>query len=383
MSVLSYDDAHDASVRIGREVVAAHADACDRDRLFPRDALAALRTEGLLSLAVPTELGGPGLSVLEIARTVAPLAGHDPSLGIILTMHHSQVVVLARYAKTPALQAFVAEVHEHQLLLANANSEVTVGGTERASRCCVEPRGDGRFVLVKDSPVISYGDDADAIVVTARRHRDADDNDQVLAICRAADTELTATGSWDTLGLRATGSLPRHLEATGSLDLVLPDAYDRIVNETGLPVTNVMFGEMWLGIAEAAAAVAHAHVRRKARAGGSPLPAVRLAELAGVLDQLRGLVQAASRAFEAADGTEAAQSLALVMQLQTLKVTGTQLLVDVVARAMTVVGLPAYRNDGPASLGRLLRDAYGCCFMVGNDGVLSQNAQLLLVRKSL
>lgn len=371
--------------RIAREVAAPCADAVDRENRFPREAVDALREARLLSLPTPAEYGAAGVDVVEMSRLLGVLAGADASLGIVLLMHWSQLVVLARYGDTPALQAFQRECHDRQLLVASVNSEIAVRGNERASFCFVDDRGDGTFRLVKESPVISFGEEADAFLVTTRRSADSAPGDQVLALTRRAGTVLTPTGEWDALGLRGSRSLPFHVEAQGSLAEVIPTPYDRIINETGLPVNNVMWAHTWLGMAEAAAATAHRWTRKKG-AGTPDKPAtapMRLAELVTRLDALRGLTHLASARFAEIDGTEEVQSLAFIQQLQTLKVAGSDLLVDVVTRSLSIIGLAGFKNGTEWSLGRQLRDAHGAGLMVNNDAILGQNAQLLLVRKTL
>ena len=67
--------------------------------------------------------------------------------------------------------------------------------------------------------------------------------------------------------------------------------------------------------------------------------------------------------------------------MNNVKVSSSNLLVDIVGRAMVITGIAAYREDSPYSLGRLLRDAWGAPLMVNNDRILGNSAQLLLVSK--
>jgi acyl-CoA dehydrogenase len=53
---------------IGRTHVAPHAAAVDAEARFPHEAFEALKRAKLLSGYVPEELGGMGLSVVEVAR---------------------------------------------------------------------------------------------------------------------------------------------------------------------------------------------------------------------------------------------------------------------------------------------------------------------------
>ncbi len=74
------------------------------------------------------------------------------------------------------------------------------GGDVRSSICAVEV-ADGRFRVEKQAPVISYGDDADAVLVTARRTPESPASDQVIVLCRPPGLELDQVGEWNALGL--------------------------------------------------------------------------------------------------------------------------------------------------------------------------------------
>ena len=69
------------------------------------------------------------------------------------------------------------------------------------------------------------------------------------------------------------------------------------------------------------------------------------------------------------------------IRLNNLKVTSSQLIVDVVGQAMMICGISGYRNDSKHSLCRHLRDAYGASLMVNNDRILGQNATMQIVQR--
>src|SRR5665647_89384 len=87
----------------------------------------------------------------------------------------------------------------------SATTELGIGGDVRSSLCFIDAVGDA-VTLIKNAPVISYGAEADLILVTARRAADSAPSDQVLVACDSASIQLEATGTWDTLGLRGTSS---------------------------------------------------------------------------------------------------------------------------------------------------------------------------------
>jgi acyl-CoA dehydrogenase len=78
---------------------------------------------------------------------------------------------------------------------------------------------------------------------------------------------------------------------------------------------------------------------------------------------------------------EAFKNFGFAIRTNNLKLSSSQLVVDIVARAMLICGIAAYRNDSPYSLGRHLRDAYGAALMVNNDRIMNHNAAMLLAHK--
>jgi len=371
------------AARIGAEVAAPVADEVDRDARFPSEAVDALRSEGLLGALIPVRLGGGGARVPDVARAVTALGRHCSSTSMIFAMHQIQVACLVRHGATPFFEEYLRRVAADGLLLASATTEIGVGGDVRTSRCAVE-RADGRFRLTKQAPVISYGQHADAVLATARRTPESPASDQVLVVCRPPGLSLEATSGWDTLGFRGTCSLGFGLVAEGEDDLVMSVPYADISSQTMLPVSHIVWGSVWLGVAGAAVERARRFVRAEARKqpGTTPPAAVHLAELMAAHQQMTELVEGSARRFdEMAADPDASAGMGFAIAMNALKVSASTMVIDIVGRAMAVCGMAAYRHDSPYSLGRLLRDAHGAPLMVNNDRILANNAQMLLVHR--
>ena len=93
---------------------------------------------------------------------------------MIYAMHQIEVACLVRHGlPAPFFRRYLAELAEREWLIASATSEIGVGGDLRRSVCAVERDG-ARIRIRKQAPVISYGDEADDILLTARRDPDAD-----------------------------------------------------------------------------------------------------------------------------------------------------------------------------------------------------------------
>jgi acyl-CoA dehydrogenase len=369
--------------RISDEFAAPAADDVDRLARFPVETINALKADRLLSVLAPRHLGGEGAGITSVALAVEALGRGCASAAMIFAMHQIQVACLVRHGRSPALRELLTELVDSQLLFGSATTEAGVGGDVRSSTCAVETDGT-TFTLQKNAPVISYGVYADAIFATARRTPDSPPNDQVLVACRAPGLSLEPTSEWNTMGFRGTCSPGFMLRSSGPSSLILDDPYGNVSAQTMLPVSHILWGSAWLGLATAAVNNARLFVRTAARSkpGVTPPGALRLAELMVTYEQFADLVHGAAARFDrVADDTEITTSLRFAIDMNSLKVAASTLVVDIVGRALLICGIAGYREDSPYRMGRLLRDSYGAALMVNNDRILANNAQLLLVHK--
>ncbi len=372
---------------IARDVAAVHAVDVDGKARFPRETFAALKEHGVLGAYVPRELGGAGSSMRELAAMCTELGQRCSSSGMVLAMHHIQVACLVRHAMSAEFfRGYLAEVAQKQLLIASVTSEVGVGGDTRSSICAVERQGD-RFVLNKDATTISYGADADALLATARREPDAAASDQVLVLAKRGDYKIEQTTSWDTLGMRGTCSPGFKMSAAAPVTQIVPGSFADSSGQTMVPFSHILWSGVWLGIATDAVARASASVRAEARRkpGTVPPTASRLAEVSALLQTMNAHVQHSAAEFDELDassnGRERLLTIGQALKMNNLKVSSSQLVVEIVHRALQICGILGYKNDSKISLGRHLRDAHSAALMIGNDRIYAKSASLLLVYK--
>jgi acyl-CoA dehydrogenase len=369
------------------EVAGPCADAVDRDARFPRETIDALKKARMMSAFVPKELRGFGCGMVELAAMCEALAQHCASTAMVFAMHQIQVACIVRHGLSqPFFQRYVAEIAERQNVIASVTSEVGVGGEMRTSLCAIEAHGE-RFNLVKEASTISYGEQADDLLVTARRAGDAPNSDQALALVRKADYTLEQRGGWDTLGMRGTCSPPFKVTSSGNVDQILGQPFADIASHTMVPFSHILWASCWLGIATAAVGRARAFVRNQARAkpGSLPPTALRLAEVSSMLQTMRTNVHDVASECEelmrSKQGTESLSSVAFALKMNNLKVSSSQIVVQIVNHALLICGIMGYKNDSQFAVGRHLRDAHSAALMVGNDRIYATNAAMLLVLK--
>jgi acyl-CoA dehydrogenase len=371
---------------IGKEVLSVHAPDVDRAARFPREALDALKQAKLLSAYVPKEYGGMGLNIIQVGKLCEALGQYCGSSAMIYAMHKIQVACIVHQGQQSAyFRAYLRELVEEQRLIASATTEVGVGGDLRSSFCAVEVIGTA-FRLTKKAPVISYGEAADDILITCRKAPDAPASEQVHVLVRRGDYLAEPLSGWDTLGFRGTCSSGFTVSAQGDAAQILPTPFAQILSQTMHPYSHIVWGSLWSGIAADAVNRARAYVRAEARKtpGETPISAVRLAEVDGVLQEMRHNVTSHTREYHellSRAEPEAFNQFGFSVRTNNLKISSSQKIVDIVGRAMLICGIAGYRNDSKYSLGRHLRDAYGAALMVNNDRIMKLNATLLMVHK--
>ncbi|MBC3918572.1 acyl-CoA/acyl-ACP dehydrogenase [Undibacterium sp. CY18W] len=373
---------------VAKDYAAPHADAVDQQARFPAEAITALKREKLLSAYIPAELGGGGVGLTELVDIVEILARECAATAMIFAMHQIQVISIVRHAMhSDWYRNYLRELVAHQYLIASVTSEVGVGGEMRRSNCAVDISGE-RFTLIKDATTISYGAQADDLLVTARRNPDAANSDQSLILVRKADYTLEQKGGWDTMGMRGTCSPPFLMCSTGDVAQIIDVPFGDMSAQTVVPVSHLLWGGCWMGCAAAAVNKARAFVRGQARANPGTVPptALRLAELVSMMQSLRTSVQACLTEYEALSVADDAAigtltSMGYSLKMNNLKIDATQALPQIVTKALSICGILGYKNDSKFSMSRHLRDAHSAAIMVGNDRILATNANLLLVLK--
>src|SRR5207245_3925735 len=134
---------------------------------------------------------------------------------------------------------------------------------------------------------------------------------------------------WDTLGFRGTCSSGFRLTARGRVEQVLPVPFADILAQTMHPYSHVVWSALWSGIAGDAVNRARAFVRAEARKtpGETPLSALRLAEVDGVLQEMRHNVASHAREYQELLGRgepEAFSHFGFAVRTNNLKISSSQ-----------------------------------------------------------
>lgn len=372
--------------RVGREFARPNADDVDIKSRFPIEAINALKAIGLFAAPIPKQFGGVGADPVELARGCAILGQHCSATASVVAMHHTQILSAVHHANGDAnLEDYLRRAAKENRLIASVTSEVGPGGDMRSSSCAVALNGD-TYQLTKKATTISYGSYADDLMITCRRAADAAPSDQAFVLAERGQFELKDQGVWDTLGMRGTCSPPATVVAHGAAWQVFKTPFAEIASYTMVPTSHIFWSSWWYGLALDAVNKCRELLRAKARASGGnmPLGAHRVADIVAELQRFEmevfGMAREYADALEAHD-TQKLSSIAYALRINTLKLNSSKNVVALVTEALGICGIQAYKNNGPFSLGRHLRDAHSSVMMVHNDRIQQTNATLLMIHK--
>ncbi|WP_100444665.1 acyl-CoA dehydrogenase family protein [Glycomyces xiaoerkulensis] len=222
----------DRALALARDLapgLAERAAAHDERGRFPEDDFADLRAAGLLGLMTPARLGGFGATFADYTRVAAELARGSGSTALIYNMHASVTGALAqtpddlvrqlgapeRYfaARDKALAA-AAEGALYGVAMSERGSGSRLSRTRTAYR-----RTEGGYRITGGKAFVSGAGHADAYLVTAR---DAEAAEPLVSyfLVPAADG-IGVEETWDSLGMRATGSHDVHFDVEVGPDALL------------------------------------------------------------------------------------------------------------------------------------------------------------------
>ncbi|MEU8109892.1 acyl-CoA dehydrogenase family protein [Nonomuraea muscovyensis] len=392
---------------LARGVLAEHAAEVDTDARFPKEALTALRAHGLLAAAAPAERGGLGADVPALTRMAADLARGCGASAMVWAMHQVQLACLLTCDEGPELRAAVDRIVRDQLLVASATSEAGVGGSLRTSVCAVVRDGpadgaadgptdraaddaaEGAWAgldarLDKSATTVSYGVEADALLVSARRGPGSPPGDQVAVLLDAPRTRLEVLGGWNPLGMRGTCSPALRIRAAFEDWRILPLPFGDLVERVMTPLSHVLWSAVWYGLAAEAAdrAVRYARKRASGQAGqAGQRPSGNLAEMRWRLAAMEAQLAETAREAQAVLSGAAQPTVAFALRINSLKLAVSEVAVDVALAALRVCGMAGYSEDGPYSVARLVRDLLSAPLMIGNERLVAIGSQLALMAR--
>ena len=254
---------------------------CDEMNQFVGANLALLRERSFLELGVPEELGGTGLTRTELAEMLRTLARYSSSTALALAMHtHVLAAVVWRWRHQNApVEGLLKKVAAERIQLLTSGGSDWLEGSGKAVKVDGGYRVYGRKIFASGAPSAN-------MFMTGAIEEDAPEGATVLQFGVPMSTAgVSVKETWDTMGMRGTGSHDILLE-----DVFVPDAAIAARRKPGVwhPIFHLvcmialpLVYAVYAGVAEAARDLAVAAAAKR-REGAVVDPGV--VDLVGALD---------------------------------------------------------------------------------------------------
>jgi alkylation response protein AidB-like acyl-CoA dehydrogenase len=363
------------------EVTEQHVVRLDRDAAFPVEALAELRRTRLLGLMVPAAFGGLDGSLRDVVDVSEALGRADMSVAMIFAMHCQQVQAVVRYAHEPLRSELLPRIAAGEIYLASVTTETGKGGHLRSAEARLHEDG-SRLAIERVAPIVTGGAQADGFLVTMLSPAAESSHQVSLVYAHRSQLEISGTGDWQPMGMRASHSLP--LTLTGSVPghQVVGEhgAFHEIAGNVFGPVAHLGWSAAWLGTA--AGALSRVLKLLRSPAGRerfdlrSELLLTRLSRSRQRLDGVHALLRHTLAMVERQESLAAANSQLL---LNALKITASEQCHAAVEDLIDAVGLRhGYLKDSPTRLELALRDLRSAALNYSNDRLHLADGRLAL-----
>ncbi|MCR6483506.1 acyl-CoA/acyl-ACP dehydrogenase [Amycolatopsis sp. OK19-0408] len=363
-------------------VAAEHAARHDRDATFPVEALAEMRATGLLGLLVPGAYGGLGGGVTDLLDVAIRLGRADMSVAMIFAMHCQQAAAVVGHAGPRLREELLPGIAAGRVYLASVTTEAGKGGHLRTARAELEV-SDSDLVVDRFAPIVTGGTHADGFLVTMRSPAATSPNQVSLVYAHRDQLELTATGDWQPMGMRASHSAPLRLRGRLPGHQVVGEhgGFDRIAAEVFGPLAHLGWSASWLGTAcgalSAVVTLLRAKENRRRFNLDSELLLSRLGSARQRVDVVHALLRQTAHQVAAADDLSRPRFQLL---LNTVKITAAEQCHAAVDDLIDAVGLQhGYLKDSPTGLERSLRDLRSAALNYSNDRLRLADGRLALL----
>ncbi len=236
----------------------------DIEGTFVEEGLAGLREAGLLALAVPSELGGSGATIRQVAMVQRELAHHCGSTALATSMHqHVTAFTAWRFRRgMPGAEATLRRVADEGIVLVSTGGGDFTHPKGEARKVDGGYRVSGRKQFASQS---GFGD----VLSTMFVYEDPEQGRRVLNMAVPVRAEgVTVLDNWDTLGMRGTASNDVVLEDVFvPEDKVLANRPYGVVDPPLQVIASIampIISGVYLGVAEAAYRAAVDVAMRKA-----------------------------------------------------------------------------------------------------------------------
>src|SRR5262245_23695801 len=236
---------------------------CDQANEFAAANFEILRVHEFLALAVPVEFGGHGLSRTEIAQVLRAMSRYCPSTALALAMHtHPTAAAVWRWEHQKApVEGLLKRIASERIQLLTSGGSDWLAGSGKAEKV----EGGYRITARKN---FASGAPAAQLFMTGAIEDDPKEGPTILQFGVPMNAKgVSIEETWDTMGMRATGSHDVVLDGVFVPDAAIagrrkPGVWHPLLHLVSMIAFPIVYS-VYTGIAEAARDIAVAEAKKR------------------------------------------------------------------------------------------------------------------------
>ncbi len=334
-----------AAHAFAREWIDPEAARWERDRRLPRDTITAAATEGLCGLLVPTELGGAGLGISDMAEVMGALAYADMGLAFSLVSHNNLAGAIAKKGADHHRAQHLGAMLDGSTLGAFLLTEPGTGSDATAITTTAIANGD-RWVLNGDKAWVTNATEAGLLNVYAQTEPGSGAKGIAAFLLQADQPGVIREDAYEMLGAHATGTGGfrfANVELDANQLFVPPGLAFRAAMEA-IDIARIVVSAMCAGMLRRGLETAVDYLKNR-QAFGAPLSERQglqwmLADVATDLEASIALARTAAAALDEGDPT-------MGVRAAHAKKFATRVTMDGLSQCMQALGANGFRHDRP------------------------------------
>lgn len=254
--VLTYEEALSVTETLSKEFAKS---AVERDIAggTPKKERDLIRQSGLLTLFIPKELGGSGISWVQLLDIIQKIARVDSSLAHLYAFHNYQLATVRLYGTKEQYSALFKGTVENGWFWGNALNQII-------KDVIAKRQPDGSYIWNGTKNFATGAKDSDYLTITGSE--DTFDGKTLVAAIPTSRKGITINNDWDNIGQRQTDSgtlVFKNVKVSQDEVLSNPGPLSTPFSTARSLIGQSVFANIFLGIAQGAYEEAVKYVREK------------------------------------------------------------------------------------------------------------------------
>ena len=199
--------------KIGEEVIAPNAARWDAEASYPKEAIEALTEAGYMSMIIPKEYGGLGLSNVDLSVMLIEVNRQCASAGVVCSVHNSLCVYPIKvFGSDETKQRYLPKLASVDWLGGYCLTEPDAG-SDAANQRTTAVKDGNEYVLNGSKIFITTGKEAGVFIVFARTSKEDKPAKGISCFVVEADSPGLTVGKVETkMGIKGSSTTEIHFE---------------------------------------------------------------------------------------------------------------------------------------------------------------------------